>query len=367
MIKRGVDGMSPIQGPEHLPPSRDEETSSPPFKRATLERADSITATTEMVESSPSITSWDWVSSASSPHLSSVDDNDWRGIMSQVGPGVQPLHDIISAMRTTERGEQDEASKGDSGCTLSDSKLITRPVDEPRSRGSPTTSIIDVEQFPSTELPNPNAILHSSMQALQAQLATVQSRLAALIPFAQPDPDETAVLSSDPLPVLTARNRILERNLQAANDKNASLERTNANLTRALNTQRNIVKKKEHELAELRPFVPPPDVMPGNGIDPAVISELANDLISGVKTVDEIASSLLDLVETAGGTLIEKERQDLHPVVRLNNLEGVLDVTLGRVAALEKDTKRLVRREDEAIYQRCEAADTSEPVMSDWH
>ena len=190
---------------------------------------------------------------------------------------------------------------------------------------------------------------------LQSQLANVSDYLSELVSADDAPPSSSLMFKPNILRSHNRPNKPLYRPLSFGDTREAELERENEQLKRALRIQTEISSRQRRQKEHNRAFEPPPAVV-AHGIDPQVISELANDLICGLKTTNDVASTLLDLVERAGGTTVEKEREILHPLVRLNNAEGVLDITMDRVTALEKDTKSLKRSADWEAYRHIEAS-----------
>lgn len=79
------------------------------------------------------------------------------------------------------------------------------------------------------------------------------------------------------------------------------------------------------------------------GIDPWIIQDLAADLSTGRDSA-EVASELFTLADSAMSYPTGPEdikRESLAPRERLRNLEGIMDVSLGRMEALEKRYKQL--------------------------
>ena len=80
------------------------------------------------------------------------------------------------------------------------------------------------------------------------------------------------------------------------------------------------------------------------GINPHLVSDLASELICGTKNAGDVAAALFDLVE---GTDWAKEES--HPMITLDSVEGVLDVTLDRVKALEEKQAEVGKGGDKGL------------------
>jgi hypothetical protein len=86
--------------------------------------------------------------------------------------------------------------------------------------------------------------------------------------------------------------------------------------------------------------VQPYPLKPGPGISPEKVTELATSLATGEMDAFQAAEQMFQWIESCNARpQFDEGRDRLEPMVRIGNLEGVLDVTLGRVGRLEKEVE----------------------------
>lgn len=145
-------------------------------------------------------------------------------------------------------------------------------------------------------------------------------------------------ISSGAFPLQDAAQLEVEK-MRKENDK---LQQINANLRKELSSA---CKANDSLKADLEMQSQPGELdRLTMGIDPQLVQTIAADLAVGARDSSSVADALFDLVEKAVPLVTdpaEYRRYNLAPRERLRNLEGVVDVSLGRVEKLEEKIKAM--------------------------
>ena len=138
----------------------------------------------------------------------------------------------------------------------------------------------------------------------------------------------------------------LENDLRSARAENKVLVERNEGLNTVVRVLRNQAtesrqRKVREKVENTKSWEARPDETSrvSIGVDPSAISDLAFDLASATRSPNDIADALFALADDATpypSGPEELQREKLPPRERLTNLEGILDVTLGRMEDYEK-------------------------------
>jgi hypothetical protein len=215
---------------------------------------------------------------------------------------------------------------------------------QPEPTGLPLEESAQTAPSPSPRDSSSIGLPHIRDQAisLQHQINSLAQSLSAMTEATTTDPK----LNVNPALFEESRLLFVEKEMPRLRKLNDSLRNANRRLRKEIGEL-----KSELQLVKASAAL---NALPGEisrasmGIDPAAIQELAIDLATGTRKKNDIADALFALVDSSTPYPSAPEevlREQLEPRERLRNLEGVLDVSLGRMEELENQVRVLADRQ----------------------